>query len=276
MTTPSSFLQRVPPQADGFSGSFVLPLEVSIDGVAFLVFLFGLGLFLIYQGFKEYRVGRLIRDTATETVKGAAVGRTELEGTAKPAGTLLDRPFTEGDCVYADYQIQEEREDSDGNKSWSTLDHDTWVTNFALDDGTGEVLVEPAVTAKYEISEENTTTLVVGEDQSEPREVAQFLRHGTAVDPSTQHKRRYREEIIPPGKSVYVLGGAEIRTDQEGREEERLVVRRDGGSDRFVISDMPEKQLTTTLSRRAPIMILFGLAFSAISLFILLKELGVG
>lgn len=252
------------------------PLQVSIDGFLFALFLFGLGIWMIYHGFNEYRVSRLIRDTGTETVRAAAVGRTELEGTAEPVGGSLARPFTDGDCLYAHYNIQEEREDSDGDTSWATLDQDTWVTEFYLDDGTGRILVEPLVSAKFEISDEHTTRITVREGQSEPPEVAEFLEQGTDVDPTTRRRRKYVEKVLPPGETVYVLGGAEMRPDAEGRDEESLAIRRDEGSDRFVVSDMAEKELTTTLSRRAPMVIGLGLALSAVALYMLLTQLGVG
>lgn len=251
-------------------------LAISLDGVLFLVLLFGLGLLLIYSGFNEYRVGRLIRDTATETVHAAAVGRTELEGTVKSAEMLLAQPFTDGDAVYVHYRIQEEREDSDGDRSWTTLDQDTWVTEFYLDDGTGQILVDPAVSAKYEISDKHTSTFRVPEGGSEPAAIAEFLKQGTDVDPSSHRNRRFTQEVIPPGETVYVLGGAEMQAAAEGRDEKSLVIRRDEGSERFVISDMTEERLTTTLSRRAPLQILLGLGLSTLALYLLLTELGVG
>lgn len=249
-------------------------LEISVDGLVVLVVFFGLGLLMIYNGFREYQVGRLIRDTATETVNAAAVGRTELVGTAKSAGMTFAQPFADGEALYVDYQIQEEREDSDGDTSWTTIDHDTWVTPFLLDDGTGSIRVEPEVSAKFEISEKYTTSLDVSEGGSAPGAVQEFLEQGTDVDLISQNRRRYRQSVIPPGESVYVLGGAEVRTEGEGRDEDNLVIRRDGGSERFVISDMTEEKLTTTLSRRAPVQIALGLGLSAFSLFLLLKELG--
>lgn len=258
------------------SDGFGVLLTTSVDGVLFLVLLFGLGLLLIYSGFNEYRVSRLISDTATETVHAPAVGRTELEGTVKSAEMLLAQPFTDGDAVYVHYQIEEEREDSDGDTSWTTLDQDTWVTEFYLDDGTGQILVDPDISAKYEISDKHTSTFRVPEGDSEPAAVAEFLRQGTDVDPTSYRNRRYTQEVIPPGETVYVLGGAEMQADAEGREEKSLVIRRDDGSDRFVISDMTEERLTTTLSRRAPLQILLGLGLSTVALYLLLTELGVG
>lgn len=252
------------------------PLQIGLDGLLVLLLLFGLGLLVIYQGFDEYRAGRLIRDTATETVRAAAVGRTELVGTARPAGTTLARPFTDGECLYASYQVREEREDDDGDASWATIDHDLWVTDFHLDDGTGAILVEPEVTTKFEISDEHSTTVTVREGASPPQGIGEFLEQATDVEPTSDNRRRYVEEVIPPGESVYVLGGAEMRPAEGGENEDRLVIRRDGGSDRFIVSDMTEEQLTGTLSKRAPAMILLGLAMSAFSLYFLLSGLGVG
>lgn len=252
------------------------PLQIEVDGLLVLLVVFGFGLVMVYRGFDEYRAGRLIRDTATETVRAAAVGRTELVGTARPAGTTLARPFTDGECLYASYRVREEREDDDGDESWTTLDHDVWVTDFRLDDGTGEILVEPEISTKFEISDEHTTAVSVAAGAQPPSRVAEFLEQGTDVDPVGGSRRRYVETVIPPGESVYVLGGAEIRAADGGSNEDRLVIRRDGGSDRFIVSDMTEEQLTGTLSRRAPTMILVGLAMSAFSLYLLLAELGVG
>lgn len=256
--------------------AFKHPLQVSIDAFIVLVLLLGLGLWLIYKGFDTYRVGRMIRDTATESVQAAAVGRTELVGNATPAGTVLTRPFSEGDCIYANYRIEEEREDSEGDTTWATLDRDTWVTDFHLDDGTGSILVEPEVTANFEISDAHTANVVVPAGASEPEPVAAFLEHGSEVDSTTEHTRRYVEEVIPPGTELYVLGGAEIRDRPMERGEENLVLRRDQGSDRFVISDKTEGALAAGLSRRAPILILIGLVVSSVSLYLLLAEMGVG
>ena len=75
---------------------------------------------------------------------------------------------------------------------------------------------------------------------------------------------------------MYVLGGAEERGDASGGNAERLVVRRDEGSDRFLVSDMPQKKLASTLTRRAPTLVLVGLLVSAGCLYGLLRAFGVG
>lgn len=258
------------------------PLQIEVGDVIAVLFFFGVGLFLIYKGFDEYRAGRLIRDTATEKVRSAAVGRTELKGTAKPDDEVFERPFTDGECLYAHYEISEEHEDHSHDPddpgtdtTWTTVDSGTWVTDFYLEDDTGEILVEPEADAKFEVSDEYTTTYRVHEHESEPPEVREFLEETASTTPTSHHERRYTEEVIPPSESAYVLGGAEPREDGSGANEDQLVIRRDGGSNRFIISDMIEDELTSSLSRRAPFLIVLGLVFSSIALYVLLTELGI-
>ncbi len=74
---------------------------------------------------------------------------------------------------------------------------------------------------------------------------------------------------------MYVLGGAVQRADEAGANEDRLVIRRDDGSGRFVVSDVPGDELATTLTRRAPLLILLGLGLSVVCLYVLLDVFGV-
>ncbi|PSQ33771.1 hypothetical protein BRD11_04855 [Halobacteriales archaeon SW_12_69_24] len=238
-----------------------LPLQAGpIDfGIVLLMFL--VGLFVIYKGFDEYRVSRLIRDTATERVRSVAVGRTELA-----------QPFTDGEYLHAMYRVEEYRESDDGS-DWHSVAFDVWVAPFLLADDTGRIRVEPTATAKFEISEENTTEITVPAGRSPPAGVGEFLESVDGVGPDLDERRRYTQEVIPTGSSVYVLGGAEQRDVEEGGNEDRLVVRRDDGSDRFVVSDMAEDELASGLGRRAPLLILFGLVFSTVCLYIMLDML---
>jgi hypothetical protein len=255
-------------------GVATLPLQVGpIDfGIVLLMFL--MGLFVIYKGFDEYRVSRLIRDTATERVRSVAVGRTELAGRARPADSVFHQPFTDGECLYAMYRVEEYR-DSDDGSDWHTVAFDMWVAPFLLADDTGRIRVEPTVTTTFEISEDNTTRITRPKGESPPPAVRDFLREVDGVAPEPNEKRRYEEAVIPTEASVYVLGGADQRDVEQGENEDRLVIRRDDASDRFVVSDMAEDELASGLGRRAPLLILFGLVFSAVNLFFLLTMLGV-
>lgn len=116
------------------------------------------GLALVYFGFKTYRVSRLIKNTPAEKVRSAAVGRTELHGTAVPKDFIFDRPFTDGDCLYADITVEEYREyhDEDRDDEWVTIFSRTFAPPFYLDDGTGRMLVDADASISFEIGDENS------------------------------------------------------------------------------------------------------------------------
>lgn len=164
----------------------ITPLQSSLETetIAILVVAFLAGLGAIYWGFRTYRIGRLIRDTPTETVKSVAIGRTELEGTAVPDEYVFDRPFTDGKCLYASYSIEEYREDPDpdnNNKDWETVLSNTVAAPFYVDDGTGEILVDADSSTTFEISDEYTEEITVNGDP--PGAVGEFLS-GTGGGPT--------------------------------------------------------------------------------------------
>jgi len=96
------------------------------EGVA-MFGLFGLlvGAVVIHQGFDKYRNSRIFENTATERIRSMAVGRTELNGAAKPYDGTFPRPFTEGEYIYGEYRVKEyvQREDHDGETEmvWETI-----------------------------------------------------------------------------------------------------------------------------------------------------------
>jgi hypothetical protein len=88
---------------------------MSISGIVFGGALFLAGFALMWRAIRYYRIGRTVLDTPTERVRSASVGRTELEGRAEPAEYVVDRPFSEGQCLYADDRIKQRAEDTDSN-----------------------------------------------------------------------------------------------------------------------------------------------------------------
>lgn len=268
------------------SGVEAVPLQAGENtadrGIQSLLFsgLFLLvGLLVIYAGFDEWRKKRLIQDTPTEQVRSIAAGRTEIAGTATPTEGTVEQPFAEGECLYADWEIEEHHHDDDGS-DWHTIDRGEVATPFALDDGTGTVRVAASTDATWEISEEHHTRIDVGARESPPEEVRSFLETHSETDVGDEgivfgDRRRYTQEVLPPNEEVYVFGRAAEREDASGSNEERLVMERDGGSGRFIISDMTESELTESLSTRAPLFILLGLAMSVGGLYGVLWSVGV-
>jgi hypothetical protein len=273
----------------------VLQSDSGDNTLGYLVF-FGIGLILVYNGFTKWQQMRLIQDTPTEKVRSAAVGRTELSGTGKPIeeqGTI-ERPFTDGECLVAVYRVEEWEEDHDHDHDhddhgrdghWETVDSGTLYVPFEIDDGTGTMRVEPEADATYEISDEFQTTFRVGAGQTPPGEVADFFERqyedddddgllggilGGGPDARGHDKRRYVEEVLPPGEDLYLLGSAEPVEGASGSNADRLVLGRDEGSEEFIISDKSEDELVSNYKWSAPAQIIGGIALSAAMLYLIL------
>lgn len=263
-----------PLQTDSLTGTVVV-------GVFFLF-----GLYLSYTGFRKWQRKRLMQDTATEKVRSAAAGRTELTGTCEPieAGGTIPRPFTAGECLVAVYEI-EEWDDSGDDDHWRTLDSGTLVTPFYVDDGTGRMRVEPDPDATYEISDANADEIRVDDGRLPPEEIVAFLEETPEEEadvgplaelvgdrPSVRgdDDRRYTQRVLPPGERIYLLGGTSPGPDTAAGDVSTLVFGRDEGSGEFVIADQSEDELVSEYTWEAPAQIAGGIALSAVMLYLLL------
>lgn len=174
---------------------FIFPLESGDDeflavGVLLLVFIGGLG--LMYVGFQKYRIGRVILNTPPERVRSIAIGRTEVHGTARDAGSTLEAPFTDEECLYRQWKIEEQREyqkrDDDGRtkteRRWVTLDQGSDVVPFYVEDETGQIFVNADENTSFEISGDNTNGETLRRGRSFPPAVTSFMRNrDDFVDP---------------------------------------------------------------------------------------------
>jgi hypothetical protein len=171
--------------AGGFAGAVsaitgtVLPLNAHTGdsgAVYFLGFGFLVGLAAIYHGAKRWRVGQLLRNTATERIRSVAAGRTEVDGVCRDAGLTHEQPYADGECVYRHWRVEEyERTGGENDdREWQTVDAGTDVAPFFVEDDTGRILVDTTQAPYFEISEENSysTTVVAGDEP--PEEVRSF------------------------------------------------------------------------------------------------------
>lgn len=227
------------------------------------------GLYLVYRGFGTWQQKRLIQDTPTETVRGAALGRTELQGTGEPVGDCVTRPFGETDCVVAYYEIEELQVDrAPESYRWKTVDSGVVGGPFGLDDGTGTARIDPDGDTSFDISDEHSRQFRT-KDRVPPK-VEEFVDGSlpsSFLGALHQHTRRFTEAWIPPGETVYVLGAAEEAPETA---ESDLVVRRDGGSDEFILADRAETGLVEQKTWAAPKRMAVGLVASVFGLCLLL------
>jgi hypothetical protein len=191
-----------------------------IGNVAF-GFIFGVTGF--FWGFTRFRRKRLIENIPTSTVRGLAMGLTELIGNAHKK-IELKSPFSFSDCVLYTYTIERYER---GNKSshWVNIAKgDSFYAPFYLQDDTGKVLVAPkGAELILPIGYEFQTGLGV----PPPSNLIQFMEAHAIKYRSLfgTHTLRFREWLIRPEDTVYVLGYAQKSKDFLNEHNEKLVRR---------------------------------------------------
>lgn len=119
---------------------------------------------------------RAIANTPTTRIGSAPQGYVELAGEAGHAGDPVYSPVTGLPCVW--YRCLTERADSGDRNRYHHVSEDESCASILLDDGSGEVLIDPEG-AQIEAGEESVTT---------------------------RGDYRYTEWLILPGQKLFVLG----------------------------------------------------------------------
>lgn len=252
-------------------------------------------LLVLYWGFQTYQFGRTIRNTPPEPIRSVAMGRTEIVGQIVPRNRVYDQPFTDGQCVYAEFTVKEYKRyphDDDKEDRWETVQSGSFSAPFFIDDGTGRMLVEPNEDTLYEISGEHRTRVSVDGNQRPPQPVQEFLvgggtddeveidssvehvrRHDIGSVSSTSRDRRYIQTVIPVGEEAYVFGGATRKDPEEVPETDQpIAIQTDLETGEFIISDKDEFELARSYTKRSLLYIGAG-AVCSIILFALLAQI---
>lgn len=225
----------------------------------------GGGFYLVYNGFGKWQQMRLIQDTATEQVRSAAAGRTELNGVGRPLGAPVERPFGDDYCLAASYKIE------GGDSNGRTVDSGSRHTTFQIDDGTGTMRVEPDDQTTFRFDDAHVRRITVNADEKEPPEIESFLQNdGVNADPTSAASRLYTERWIPACEQLYVLGGTEP-VEPDDTNSSGLVMRRDEASGEFIVSTKSQPDLVDYAKSDAQVRMVGGLALSAIGLYLLLN-----
>jgi hypothetical protein len=192
-----------------------LPLPILVPGSLVVVTVGGYGLLQLWTA---YRIYSRPPDDVMDVPSG---GQIELEGTARPATGTVEAPFTGGECLVCDYEVEEYRSQGKG-RSWQTIDEGRLVVPFLVEDGTGSVLVEPAG-VRTNLS--TAAEIDVDGGAEPPARIRRFIEatpdvdsENTSVDLkvielNTGNDRRYVERRLDPGETVHVLGHARYGRD---------------------------------------------------------------
>ncbi len=130
----------------------------------------------------NYRRSRVISDTPTSRAASAPQGYIELYGKAKRhPGYDTVSPASRRPCVWFRYSVEQKIGDK-----WERVEGGTSSETFLLDDGTGQVVIDP-----------DYAEIITRDRRS--------WREGTL---------RYKEWLLAPGNNLYVLG--ELRTEGGG------------------------------------------------------------
>jgi E3 Ubiquitin ligase len=159
--------------------------------------------YCFWYAFKSWAKNRTVEDTPASRVRSAAQGYVELTGKGlPPAGSPNIAPLTGTRCAWWRYKI-EERRYSGRSRSWSTIQSDTSVTPFLLDDGTGQCLIDPRGAEVFP----GATDVWYG-----PSEWPQVhIPNGTGVfawlvDNLMTDRYRYTEHRLQADELVYAIG----------------------------------------------------------------------
>jgi hypothetical protein len=144
---------------------------------------------LCWGAFACLRLKRRIEDTPTSRTRSLAMGLVEIHGRATRRYALV-APMTQAACVW--YRLRKYRRDR--SQRWQlSSESDSSHVPFALDDGSGQVVVDPA----------GATVKSNTRQTGYPGEGALI---GAALEGGPDEK--WVEELIYEGTSLYVLGYA--------------------------------------------------------------------
>lgn len=250
------------------SGSNILPYGI----IGFFA-----GLYLFFSSLLSLKRKMLIENTPTSKIRSLAMGLVEVYGEVVPAqGKILKSPFSNSDCVYCRYTVEEYRS-SGKSHYWAVVDSGEHGAYFFLRDDTGVVLVNPTG-AEVDIPMDFEYDSSLGKDP--PERVKLFLKSaGIGFEGlfGINKTMRYREYLIAPRDKLYVMGTAgdnpfvEDATAVQGVAD--IMIRRGGHEKIYYIADKPEKRVLDGLKWTVAGGIYGGAALSVACLFIILKYL---
>jgi len=239
--------------------------EMKIYLIAVIGIIVGLALF--FQGLKKMKLKRTIQNTPTSKVRSIAMGLVELIGKAAPFQQTIKSPFSQADCVFYKYTVEEYKlettTDSDGNTKtegrWEEIQSGRSDNLLCLEDDTGTVPVNPD---RAEVAIPVDRVITSSDYGNFASTISAFFDSQSIIFGSTFGRQlRFTEHYIEPGDPLYVLGTAERNPDAapaSGSSGANVIIKKGANDPVFYISDKGEKGVLKSLSWQAPLYVFGG------------------
>ena len=204
------------------------------------------GILLFFKGFIWFRQKKLIEALPTSKIRSIAMGIVEIFGEVTPLkGSTLKSPFSNNDCVYYKYTIEEYRKSGKSSK-WVIINQNEARTHFFLKDDTGTVLIDPKG-ADISIPIDKEFSSGFGKDPAP--QITSFLKKSNMSFEGLfgmNKTMRYREYFIAPKDKLYIIGTAKdnpyVNEASASKGHDDIMIGADG-KEFFYISDRPEKDI---------------------------------
>ncbi|MFC1527856.1 GIDE domain-containing protein [Candidatus Neomarinimicrobiota bacterium] len=168
---------------------------------------FIVGVVLFIAGLKWFGYKRLIENIPTSKIRSIAMGLVEIFGRVVPIEkNVLNSPFSNTECVYYKYTVERWVKRNDRHY-WQVVNSGKTSLPFILKDNTGSVLINP-IGADIDIK---SITFSSGVGQDPPLIIQNFLNSNNLNYEGffgINYRMRYRESIIVPGESLFIIGSA--------------------------------------------------------------------
>ena len=225
-------------------------MSIRIEPIFWAFVGMAIGALVFWSGFKSWHIKRLIENTPTCKIRGMAMGFVEISGKiSKPFEEYIKSPFSNKDCVWYKYLIEQFHRDRHGGRWVPVRSGEKSVLSY-LSDGTGEVLVDPAY-AEIDIPNSEITTNIFS---SIPKQIQEFSKqiNLSLTGFFSNRSLRFCEWVLLPEKRVYIIGNAKDNPHKEEASslqgfEDVLIGK---GKMPFYISDKDEKGVVKVFTKR--------------------------
>jgi hypothetical protein len=227
-----------------------------------------------------------------------AMGIVELHGQVHAENTLKT-PFSQSDCVYYSYRIEEyrrhTRRDSDGKLKteyrWDTIATGERRIPFFAKDETGQVLVQPQdaeinVNVKKAFYQRRglfgAISLIIKALKNYDNDDDSGMDiNGWALEPMDPHRmvtfgasvgdRRYYESYLAPGETLFLIGTAA----SDNSAPNNVVVKKGENEPTFIISNKKEEEVLKGMMWTWLLLFIIGAIVELIGVVLLLFSLDV-